>query len=346
MLMIFTWVTLQLCMMCAAARSTAFVPNWERFRFRHRITSSCMVATTHHDNVDIPIIYENDKLLAINKPPGIPYHDDPALDELGILSLIRLQQQQANPTFAYPDRLYGVHRLDKVTSGILLFAKDATTASALMKLFSEKKMTKFYTAISAKKPKKKKQGWVKGTMAIGRRGSYKLLSNTNQQSKAEGQGEGGTERKSKDKRGGYAETRFYTAGLGNLSLAPPLQNSTHIPKCAILFQPHTGKTHQLRVAAKSVAIPILGDSRYSGGKVDISTKEDSILSDDAFEGWDRTYLHAAAIHFELSEDELVTIWCPPPFNHLFSETELSDVYIGMMEKYCNCNPILEAIHCN
>ena len=65
-----------------------------------------------------PIIFENDKLLAINKPPHISHHDDPSTGELGIISIIRSQQQ--TQTFSYPDRLWSVHRLDKVTSGILL----------------------------------------------------------------------------------------------------------------------------------------------------------------------------------------------------------------------------------
>ena len=68
----------------------------------------------NQDNVDIPIIYENDRLLAVNKPTGLSHHDNTASGELGVLSLIR--KRQACNTFAYPHRLYGVHRLDRVTS--------------------------------------------------------------------------------------------------------------------------------------------------------------------------------------------------------------------------------------
>ena len=87
------------------------------------------ISTTYHTNkdyslhatipsdIDIPIIFENDKLLAINKPPYISHHDDPTTSELGIMSIIRSQQE--TQTFSYPDRLWSVHRLDKVTSGIL-----------------------------------------------------------------------------------------------------------------------------------------------------------------------------------------------------------------------------------
>ena len=143
--------------------------------------SSSIITPT---DVNFPILYENDHLLAICKPPHIPHHDDPESNQLGIMSLIRHQQQQqqqqsssSSTLFSYPHRLYGVHRLDRVTSGILLLAKNSDTANKLVNKFKEKQVTKYYMAISGKKPRKKKQGWVKGNMVLGRRGSYKLVNN-------------------------------------------------------------------------------------------------------------------------------------------------------------------------
>lgn len=315
----------------AAAGSGAFIS----LRSGARCTSLQII---HHDDViipddiDITVIFENHKLVAINKPPHIPHHDDPSTGQLGIMSIIRAQQEQL--TFPYPDRLWGVHRLDKVTSGILLLAKDSSTASQLINKFQQKEITKFYIAISGKKPKKKKQGWVKGVMKLGRRGSYKLI---NEKSKDDN---------NKDKR--YAVTRFFTAGLGNLSMAPTILKSIEkskandmqltMPKTAILFRPYTGKTHQLRVASKSCAIPILGDIRYGGGRLDITL--------DGGKDWSRTYLHASAIHFQL-DDEEITIWSSPPFAHLFATSELSNadnVFVSLMEKHCDCPQIIDTIH--
>ncbi|KAL7490851.1 hypothetical protein ACHAWT_000919 [Skeletonema menzelii] len=302
------------------------------------------------DNIQLPILYENDHLIAISKPPHIPHHDDPQSHQLGILSLLRHQQQ--SHTFAYPSRLYGVHRLDRVTSGILLLAKSSTVANALVTKFKERQVTKYYMAVSGKKPRKKKQGWVKGRMVLGRRGSFKLVNTENKKEEDEMSS------------GNYAVTRFYTAGLGNLPLSPLVQQevddeeeqgsslssstaSSAIPKTAILFQPHTGKTHQLRVAAKSVGLPLLGDGRYGGGRVylccsvgnndDRTTRDTELL-------FDRTYLHAAAIHFELDGEE-VCIYSPPPFGHLFSSSsELEDVFVGMMKKHCrDDDPILHHV---
>ena len=143
--------------------------------------------------------------------------------------------------------------------------------------------------------------------------------------------------------------------MGDLQLAPlpkcdgdeSNDDELLIPKTAILFQPHTGKTHQLRVAAKSAGIPILGDVRYGGGTV--TQREENA-------NFDRTYLHASAIHFQLN-DEDVTIWSPPPFDHLFLprqstmdndesnvRSSLQDVFKTLMEKHCGCPQILDSIH--
>lgn len=163
---------------------------------------------------------------------------------------------------------------------------------------------------------------------------------------------------------GYAETRFYTAGLGNLLLHPSLlinndrttnndnerQGSLTIPRTLILFQPHTGKTHQLRVAAKSLAIPLLGDTRYGGGRLLASVDDDDDDDDDDSDvsNWDRTYLHASAIHFNLKNNygsSDVTIWSPPPFHHL-TTTGLEDIYFRLMDKHCDCPQILDVIRNN
>lgn len=248
--------------------------------------------------------------------------------------------------------------LTSVTSGILLLAKDPVTAGVLCDKFRRKEITKFYTAISGKRPTKKKQGWVKGIMTAGRRGNYKLVNNSKrpkrnrEEANADnGETSKGSEHKNTEKKNsGFAVTRFYSAGLGHLPPSAAFDcdfehkqgDDQIVPKTALLFQPHTGKTHQLRVAAKSVSMPILGDQRYGGGLLETSPTDD--MDGDGVRDWNRTYLHATAMHFRLGEQDEVTIWSPPPFDHLFSETGGSNrVFAGMMEKYCDCAPILDAM---
>lgn len=125
-------------------------------------------------------------------------------------------------------RVWLVHRLDQPTGGVLLAALNQEAASALAQQFAAKTIRKTYLALSDKKPAKK-QGWVKGGMEKSRRGAWKLTRDMHNP----------------------AVTQFHSLGA-----APGLR--------LFVLQPHTGKTHQLRVAMKSLGSPILGDALYGG----------------------------------------------------------------------------------
>ncbi len=144
------------------------------------------------------------------------------------------------------DTIVPVHRLDKATSGLLVCAKNAVCCSQLSQLFQARKVEKYYLALSNKKPSKK-QGLIFGDMKRTRNGSWKLSKTKNKP----------------------AITQFFSYGLGN-------------GKRLFILKPHTGKTHQLRVALKSLGASITGDKRY--GSVD---KESSM----------RMHLHAYILRF-------------------------------------------------
>lgn len=171
--------------------------------------------------MSIEILAEQDEWFAVLKPAGIAFHSDD--EATGFVELVR-QEKGA--------QCFPVHRLDKVTSGILLFAKTAEANSEFSRQFRNSEINKLYLALSDKKPKKK-QGWIKGDMEKARNGSYKLVrSQLNP-----------------------AVTRFSSSSF----------EGERGRQYLFLLQPHTGKTHQLRVALKSIGSPILGDERYAGG---------------------------------------------------------------------------------
>eukprot|EP00957_Ditylum_brightwellii_P033907 2569403-Ditylum_brightwellii.AAC.1 len=109
-----------------------------------------------------------------------------------------------------------------------------------------------------------------------------------------------------------AITRFYTAGLGGLypnrdkKKDQEEEEGCRFAKTLILFQPHTGRTHQLRVAAKSIGLPILGDPYYATSTI----KGESNAK--RTNGNERTFLHAAALHMNLNGKD-ISIWSPPSF---------------------------------
>ena len=304
------------CFVCRNRSATCGIGGHHR-RNNRDVSAKHLNDTPNHpdDGIshgEIPIIYEDDRILAVNKPPHLSHHDDDQSGS-GIISLLREQR---------PDgRLYGMHRLDRVTSGVLLLAKDSFTASALMTKFAKREVVKYYVAISHRKAKKK-QGWVRGEMAKSRRGSYKLIP----------------EKQSSSDSKEYAVSRYFTAGLGNLDLSSSLARDetpgAATPRTLVLFQPKTGRTHQLRVAAKSIGLPILGDSRYGGGRVVMTPGDDS---------HDRSYLHACAMSFTLDGNEPTTIWSPPPFQHLFASDEFNTVLENAFIKHCDCQHIVDAL---
>ena len=141
--------------------------------------------------------------------------------------------------------LFPVHRLDKATSGLLLVAREQKAARDLSLLFQQRQVAKYYLALSDKKPSKK-QGLIKGDMCKARNGSWRLSRSATKP----------------------ALTHFFSYG------------NVLDGKRAFILRPYTGKTHQLRVAMKSLGAAILGDTRYGG---DIA---------------DRMYLHAYKLRFE------------------------------------------------
>ncbi len=209
----------------------------------------------------LEIIYENDSFIVFNKPEGLSFHS-----ESGEGFVVQVQKQTG-------EKLYSVHRLDKMTSGLILLAKSSESAKRLSELFEEKKIEKYYLAISMRKPKKK-QGWIKGDMTSARRGSYKLLNT-----------------------------------LDNPAVTQFISTALRVHERLFLIKPHTGKTHQIRVALKSLGAPIAGDSRYAN-------------ADEAKEE-ERGYLHAYALCFVLDGKEFSFI-CPPDSGERFLSPECQD----------------------
>ena len=84
------------------------------------------------------IIFENEKFVAVNKPSGLLTIPDRHDEELH--SLYKILQQQY-------EKIFIVHRLDRDTSGIILFAKDEATHKFLSQLFEQRNVEKYYLGI-------------------------------------------------------------------------------------------------------------------------------------------------------------------------------------------------------
>ena len=167
------------------------------------------------------VLFDSPRLLVVDKPAGAPFHED--AERSGVLQLLRA-------TSGVSDRLYACHRLDTVTSGVLVFAKSQRDAGVLGAAFRSGDVHKLYVALSARRPSKK-MGAIVGDMAPSRRGAWKLMR---------------TELRP-------ARTHFVSSGVAG--------NSRSLR--GFLLRPVTGRTHQLRVAIKALGAPVLGDSLYA-----------------------------------------------------------------------------------
>ena len=91
------------------------------------------------------LVYQHPDFLVINKHPGVSVHKDD--NDQPLLAAVARQTGD--------EKLYLIHRLDKMTSGLLLLGRNRQAASLLSANFAEREVEKFYLAIGSKKPKKK-----------------------------------------------------------------------------------------------------------------------------------------------------------------------------------------------
>lgn len=167
------------------------------------------------------VVFENDAFVAINKPAGL----------LSIPDREQTEKSLKDMLLAKYGTIFTVHRLDKDTSGLILFAKTEAAHKYFSRLFEERKIEKYYLGLVHGIPAAKKgiidapiseHGLQKGLMVIHRRGKpsvtdYEVI----------------------------VEHKSYSL---------------------IQFQLHTGRTHQIRVHCKNIGHPLACDELYGDGK--------------------------------------------------------------------------------
>lgn len=171
----------------------------------------------------MPILYEDANIVAVAKPAGLLTHADEGSEVATAETWFKAR---------YPEGAGYVHRLDRDTSGVLVFAKNADTYTFLRKSFHDREVHKTYLAFVYGVPKEKK-GVI--DFDIGRsRKDFRLRS---AQPKAKGR---------------LREARTLYEVLGEAE------------GCALLkVNPETGRTHQIRVHFKAIHHPIIGDTLYA-----------------------------------------------------------------------------------
>ena len=184
---------------------------------------------------NIPIIYENDEILIINKPVGLAVQGGE-----GVSSSV----DTVLPTqLGY--KVFLVHRLDKETSGLMVVAKSSKAAGKWTNLINQHNVQKEYVAISAGIPKKRSGIFTESVVQKGREQSahteYKVLETFIMPENIENQE--------------LSQNQIDIQGLQNKSFS------------LFSLKLGTGRMHQIRIHLSKAGFPILADDKYGDFKL-------------------------------------------------------------------------------
>ncbi len=165
------------------------------------------------------VIYEDEHVLVVNKPAGLNTHCPSPYAGEGIYEWLRNREPRWS-------QLAIIHRLDKATSGLMVFGKTKLANKSMTEQFANREVRKCYLLLTATRPKEE-DFVVRSSL---RRAGEKYRVSTS---------------------GDWAETRFQLRG----------QKGAYYMLSA---EPLTGRTHQIRVHCEEIGCPILGDTLYGG----------------------------------------------------------------------------------
>jgi 23S rRNA pseudouridine1911/1915/1917 synthase len=213
--------------------------------------------------IPLVILYEDEFLLAVNKPAGMVVHPGNGNRDGTLVHALLYYVKNLSGGFC-PDRPGIVHRLDKDTSGVVLVAKTDETHHKLAGLFSSREIKKQYLGICVG-PRMVERGSISAPLGRSRRDPLRRAVR-----------EGGKE--------SLTEYRLVAHRCG-VSI--------------IEFTPRTGRTHQIRVHANTAGFPILADQLYGGGTDSILRLPvlDRPFAHKVYKCFSRHALHARSITF-------------------------------------------------
>jgi 23S rRNA pseudouridine955/2504/2580 synthase len=210
--------------------------------------------------VNLPVLYEDDSLLAINKPCGIAVHGGSGL-AWGAIEALRAQRPDAR-------FLELAHRLDRETSGVLLVAKRRPALVGLHEMFRSQKGDKRYLALVAG-TWEGGAGSKPGTILKVTEPLYKYLTPEGERRVRIARGRDLTHPETRP-----AETHF--------------RLKKQYPGFALVeAQLKTGRTHQIRVHLASLGHPIVGDDKYGDFALNKRLDSAGLLA--------RMFLHAGSL---------------------------------------------------
>jgi tRNA pseudouridine65 synthase len=183
----------------------------------------------------LPVLYQDEQLVAVNKPSGLLVHRS-EIDRHETEIAMKIVRDQVGQ-WVYP-----IHRLDKATSGALVFALDQETARRMTRSFTDAKVSKGYLAI------------VRGFTVEGDRIDHPLRDRRDTMTGGEKNG---------DRPGKRTITEYRR--LATVELPQPVGRYSTARYSLVAVAPVTGRTHQIRRHMKHIFHPVVGDTTYGDG---------------------------------------------------------------------------------
>jgi len=235
----------------------------------------------------LEILFQDEYLVAINKPSGLLVHRSP-IDQYETRFALQMTRDQIGR------HVFPVHRLDKPTSGVLLFALSSEVASALTKQFTATTIHKTYLAVV--------RGYTNNSGVIDSDLQEELDKMTDKLA-------------DKDKPAQSAITHYER--LATTELPYPVGRYDTARYSLVSLQPKTGRKHQLRRHMKRIYHPIVGDTTHGDGKQNKFLREQF--------GLDRLMLHAISmgfLHPVTGKELLINASAPKDFLLILEELRL------------------------
>ena len=198
------------------------------------------------DNIETPlleILYQDSDMIVINKPSGLLVHKSPIDRHETAFALQMLRDQIGQ--YVYP-----IHRLDKPTSGVLVFALNKEMAQKLSLLFRSGDVEKAYIAVV--------RGYVEDDALIDY--PLKQMLDTKEQKRL------GVTKEAQ-------EAQTYYKALATVELPYPVSRYPVARYSLVKLLPKTGRKHQLRRHMKHIFHPIVGDTKHGRGEHNILFRE-------------------------------------------------------------------------
>lgn len=242
-------------------------------------------------DISLEILYEDEWLIAINKPSGLIVHPGSGVRDNTLVNALAFHCANLSDGFD-AERPGIVHRLDKDTTGVIIAAKTNTVQEQLASAFMNRKVKKEYIGFCVGKTEQE-HGSIDLPLDRSRKDPVKrAVSPTGKQSRTEYQ------------------IMAQKAGI-----------------LAVKFLLHTGRTHQIRVHCSAKGFPIVADTLYGGGKERVLHIEpmDRPFAYSVFKCFDRHALHAYTLSLKhpVTGDEL-TITAPIPEDFLAASLRFGD----------------------